>query len=340
MLRSRRDGITLVEVLVTIFIMGIGLLAILTLFPLAALNMVRAVRDDRSGQCAQSMDGFFRAYWKEIVETQGASDPALFNAFDDPDGPNGIPGFPNLPPAGPFEPSYPVVIDPWGYLARPNTANPNTLPDRIGDGNATFATYVPRRTMAMFVPPRTPPGLTTPYILSALSLKDTVGYDADLRLTPDREYRHNAMAVAHRPLNINRYAANLTIVVFDNRPLLFGPAGSEAVFANTTFTPGATAITVNHAANAGPNLRRGNWVMDASVNPVQPVGLPARFLIRHAFFYQVVSITPVSTTQTVLELQTPIRTPTDNNMAAYNGTLIVLDGVSGVYQRRPLAAGE
>ncbi len=39
----RRRGITLIEVLVAIFIMAIGLLAILTLFPLGALRMAEAL---------------------------------------------------------------------------------------------------------------------------------------------------------------------------------------------------------------------------------------------------------------------------------------------------------
>jgi hypothetical protein len=193
--------------------------------------------------------------------------------------------------------------------------------------------------MAMFSPPRVPAASVQPYVLSAIALKDTVGYDVDLRLTADREYRYNALAIVQRPLNINRYAANLTIVVFDNRPFLFAPQGSEAVF-GAAFAPGTTTITVNHAANAGPNLKPGRWVMDASVNNATNVSNgAARPLIRHAFLYQVVSITPVSTTQTVLEVQTPVTT-TDNNTNAYNGTLVVLDGVSGVFQRAALAAGQ
>ena len=47
-----RPGITLVEVLAAIFIMGVGLLALLTLFPLGALSMARAVRDDRAAAIA------------------------------------------------------------------------------------------------------------------------------------------------------------------------------------------------------------------------------------------------------------------------------------------------
>ena len=46
-MRTRRPGITLLEVLIAIFVMGIGMLALLTLFPLGALSMAQALRDDR-----------------------------------------------------------------------------------------------------------------------------------------------------------------------------------------------------------------------------------------------------------------------------------------------------
>lgn len=49
---SRRHGITLLEVLAAIFIIGIGLLALLTLFPIGALQMAQAIKDDRAGQAA------------------------------------------------------------------------------------------------------------------------------------------------------------------------------------------------------------------------------------------------------------------------------------------------
>lgn len=50
----KRSGITLVEVLVAIFIMGVGLLAILTLFPVGLLNCRQALRDDRIVQAASN----------------------------------------------------------------------------------------------------------------------------------------------------------------------------------------------------------------------------------------------------------------------------------------------
>ena len=48
-----RAGTTLIEVLIAIFIMAIGLLAIMTLFPLGALSMATAIRNDRVSQAAQ-----------------------------------------------------------------------------------------------------------------------------------------------------------------------------------------------------------------------------------------------------------------------------------------------
>lgn len=48
----RRAGITLLEVLAAIFILGVGLLALLVLFPIGALSMARAIQDDRAAQVA------------------------------------------------------------------------------------------------------------------------------------------------------------------------------------------------------------------------------------------------------------------------------------------------
>jgi hypothetical protein len=48
----RDSGVTLVEALAAIFISGIGLLALLTLFPLGALEMAAAIKDDRTAAVA------------------------------------------------------------------------------------------------------------------------------------------------------------------------------------------------------------------------------------------------------------------------------------------------
>src|SRR5205085_7502211 len=46
---NRRAGVTLLEVLVAIMITGVGMLALMTLFPLGAMEMAQSVKDDRAG---------------------------------------------------------------------------------------------------------------------------------------------------------------------------------------------------------------------------------------------------------------------------------------------------
>src|SRR5437879_6957238 len=49
-----RTGATLTEVLVAIFVMAIGLLALLTLFPLGALSMAQAIKDNRTAHSGRN----------------------------------------------------------------------------------------------------------------------------------------------------------------------------------------------------------------------------------------------------------------------------------------------
>jgi prepilin-type N-terminal cleavage/methylation domain-containing protein len=54
-------GVTLVEVLVAIFVMGVGLLALLTLFPLGALELAQAIEDDRTAAVAAEAETLSQA---------------------------------------------------------------------------------------------------------------------------------------------------------------------------------------------------------------------------------------------------------------------------------------
>src|SRR5947209_15103932 len=94
-----RRGVTLLEVLTAIFIMGIGLLALLTLFPLGALSMARAVRDDRAaaaGANASALAIAFDLRNDSTVTTALTQNP-----------PNGF-----TAPAS-TAPSFPVYVDPF-----------------------------------------------------------------------------------------------------------------------------------------------------------------------------------------------------------------------------------
>lgn len=314
---TRRAGLTLMEVLVTLFILAFGMMAVLTLFPLAASNMFQAIKWDRTAQAAHAADGFFRAHWKaEVVERNRDGQPILedfFPTLEDPSF-NAVGSPRALPRPAPDEASYPVVVDPMGYLARVGRPEQSWF----GDGGLTS---VPRRNLWLV-------GNNPPFALRLCSLMDGFGYNEVGQPTPDREMRYNWLWVLQRVPNGNRFAANMTVVVFDFRPHLSNRAGSEAVFA-ATLAPGSTAVVVP----GNPDIKPGQWIMDATVG-----GGTSK--IRQAQFYQVIGVTPDTpgAGQTTLELQSPIRTPTDGSTVPYNGTIVHLPGVSGVSVRPPLAS--
>lgn len=149
-----REGLSLAEVLIAIFVVGIGLLAVLTLFPLGAMSMARAIKDDRTASHHFNMAAMCRWIWKDELGLPGTMrdmypeippapvagapvrlDP-LLNAMENPNyphnpdlGPGGAIPFPNpaygVPPVlgasrprtGPLShrPSYPVLVDPIGW---------------------------------------------------------------------------------------------------------------------------------------------------------------------------------------------------------------------------------
>lgn len=305
---NNRSGLTLIEVLTAIFIMGLGVIAILTLFPLGAMRMAQAFRDERSALAAANADQFMRSYWKlKIVEQPTPTEP-FFLALDNPGG--------GLPPPGPQEPSYPVFVDPMGYVAR------NGLPNQAWVGDTP--SRLPRRTLQTV-------GSNPSAALALCSLRD--GIYADEGGTPiDRELRYNYLWIIQRPVNANRYTASLTIVVFDRRANLYVPPDSEQVFL-VDFIPGQTNLFIPGISRSQLEIRSGDWALDGTIYD----GSQGRPGMRHAHFYRVTAIADVPG-GVQLELQTPIRPPADNG-GSYSGTLVLLRGVSGVFVRPLLAGG-
>ncbi len=326
----RRPGLTLTEVLVTLGILALGILAILTLFPLAASQMAIAVRENRNAQAALLADNFFRAYWKTEIVDRARDGLPINELFYHTLTAGAIPsdGVPPLPSALDDEASYPVIVDPFGYASRTSSVFQNTVGDAPGTPHGT---NLRRRTLGMISDPSHPrytPLLEFP--LRLCSLPDGLGYDEYGCPNADREYRYNWLWVVQRPLNRNRFQADLTVVVFDRRPYRYAPAGTETVYNAPNVTPLSTTVILN-----GPtDLKPGNWIMDATItNPATSGGLR----IRHANFYQVVSVTEFGS-RTVLELQTPIKVRSDGSKNPYNGTFVVFRGVCGVSVRPPLTS--
>src|SRR5262245_33847030 len=115
---TRRPGFSLLEVLTAIFIMGIGMLALLTLFPIGALSMARGVRDDRAATMAAnaaSIATMFDLRKDLAVDTAFDTDPTHTD-------PGGMPFQRKNSPSDPNEPSAPVLVDPV-YAMLPGQRN-------------------------------------------------------------------------------------------------------------------------------------------------------------------------------------------------------------------------
>src|SRR5690349_13186232 len=65
---ARRRAVTLTEVLIAIFLMGIGLMAILSLFPLGAAQMAQALKDQRCAEAGTNAAALGRVLWRQTCD--------------------------------------------------------------------------------------------------------------------------------------------------------------------------------------------------------------------------------------------------------------------------------
>lgn len=340
----RRAGFSLVEVLVAIFITAAGLIALLTLFPLGAFQMGKALQDDRSQQMALQMDGKMREMWRAQWVEGGVYDPYIA-ALDDADaGPVFNPLF--TPPAPPNRTaSYPVMVDPLGQASYPSKLL------RVGQ---SYGGFFPRRTIS-------PAPATSALAFRFATLQDDMEYGPDG--TPaDRDGfsvnasgqpifrggRYNCAAVIQRQDNSNRFVADLKLLVFDRRVPGVDPTGAnenELMFPRAGIDPPLTVAVgskqvVFPVGNDTLGLRRGAWIMDGTID--NAAGSPNNLGIRNANFYKVVSYAedvPVAG-QTTVELHIPIVRPTGDTTlavgATYNANLYILRELIDVYDRPQL----
>jgi prepilin-type N-terminal cleavage/methylation domain-containing protein len=82
--RDSQAGVTLTEVLVAIFLMGVGLLALLAVFRLGALQLAQAIKDDRTGAVAEEAVAFGEAGRALLVDTAHFVEGSLARGSIDP----------------------------------------------------------------------------------------------------------------------------------------------------------------------------------------------------------------------------------------------------------------
>jgi type II secretory pathway pseudopilin PulG len=159
---NRRNATTLTEVLVAIFIMGIGLMAILSLFPLGAAQMAQALKDQRSAEAAANATSLARVLWKQACQadsdmfgTPNDTRPAFregtskkfyptavqrfIYAMDDPLFNEKVGSFPDYPASYPgppvvIPPHPPATAPPGGFTIDPFIATVPNIPGNDGTG--------------------------------------------------------------------------------------------------------------------------------------------------------------------------------------------------------------
>ncbi|MBL8796743.1 MAG: prepilin-type N-terminal cleavage/methylation domain-containing protein, partial [Planctomycetia bacterium] len=226
-MHSRRSGVTLTEVLVAIFVCGLGLMALMTLFPLGAANMAQAIDDDRCAHSAANASAILRSAWRVSLQTTGTNtyltgqlEPALRNG--------------------------PVYIDPIGHNIYGAAALPGGIP-RMNLGTANYTDAVRWCTLLDEID-FAPTGLP----LTPLSRQGRFSWAWMVRWLRD-------------PGQARMRTLEYQVVVYRNRPTSQNsgavPRGEYQYPANYI---GNNVVEVPYAAGSKPAIRRGGWVLDAT----------------------------------------------------------------------------
>jgi hypothetical protein len=350
---NRRLAVTLLEAIMAIFVMAIGLLALLTLFPLGAIQMAQALKDQRTAEASINATSQFMAFGLSPAALPPTGDKSI--VIPNPAGSTQTTLFENPWPSGPVTvptltssnnpgPTYPVFVDPNGANASApvvTTANVstvyalNTAWPTVGSANVG----IPRTTISKI-------SATTPaQVQRWFALQDDIGYSdnglPDLTSgSVQREGRYSWAYMVRRTSPGDTSNLDLTVIVYSGR--LPGANAGQFPYGETVYgDPYATAatkvywgITADYVINNRPNtdsytvtidysntpgnkpaLRRGKWIMDARMVDTT-TGLPAP----QGYFYRVVSVNEASPTVMEVQVQQPLGFPLRSPYIGFNAT--------------------
>lgn len=371
--RPYRTGTTLMEVLIATAILAIGLLAILALFPIGAVNMARAINQNRAADHAQNSDALFRLYWKRAwIDPNGggvrpsgndaaaASNEEMIVLLDRPRGFGATP----MIPATSSQPSFIVFVDPVGW--RTQLQN--------GVNNQLFVAGSPTLPPPTNLPVRcnlaaTPAGVDMRPLIRNTTMLDDMTYDlngepSDLGTGQlQRAGRYSTAWMIQRPKNNVPHEVNLTVVIYAGRsptdtPSAETPYQAEVFDYLPAVDPKPRSMVVTYDPNVGkPGFTRGKWV--AFSTPIQPQpappagtppGTPGYGVPYMSFdFYRIAAVTDLNDTQMSLEVEQPLRTyetnpnPQLNPLVNWNngrltGVVVFFDNLFEVFERGTVSA--
>jgi hypothetical protein len=359
------------EVLIATFILAIGLVAIMALFPIGAVNMARAINQDRSATHGVNSDAMFRYYWKQAWNNPngGTVRASSAEAYINSQEPvlmflQAHPTYGTIPPTS-SQPSFPVLVDSVGYLTKTGNDQVYVAGTPIFPVRTTLRRCVnypapsanpimiPGYSTGPFDP--TWPALPQPYpsivnaVVRLTTLQDDMsfakpndgsiaavnGEPTDSSGQIDRGGRYNAAWLIQRPRNDVPAEANVTVLVYAGRSPTDTPSAETAYQAVTQ--PGAKSIVVNTGAGqAPPALRRGMYVGFSMLaqDPTNPTWVPYFSLD----FYRISGINNDNPNAMLLDVETPIKTLGPATGGNYAGFIVVFDNLVEVFDRGTVSA--
>jgi hypothetical protein len=328
-MKTPRKGVSLIEALMAIFVTAIGLLSLLVLFPVGAFRMAQAITDDRSAHTASS--AFALAQARNIH-----SDPALgtfpADVFTSPAGNTAL----TTAGLNYDGPSYPVYVDPIGSLT--NTA---FISSATGPG-------IPRSSVSFVTTPD--PSLPTSAaaarywfsLLDDLSFQTDTATPGEIVIPVTRDGTYTAAFMLRRPRFQISSIVETAVVVYKNRPAIQGGenAYQNIKFLDPALAPNEVQITWNPATQETPPIRKGSWILDATVLGPSPTTRlpPYNYPEPHGYFYRVVNVTDQGNGAMIIELQNAPKQKTVDNQTPTPGgygVLVVMENVVEVFEKGP-----
>jgi hypothetical protein len=316
-----RPGVTLVEVLVSIFTMGIGLLSLLTLFPLGASNMAQALRDQRLAHAAANASAQAEAF-------NIRNDKTTLAALIDPN-PTGThnPPLPSLDVPGYDGPSYAVLTDPVGVYS-----SLSPFSEWVAGLNSTTG-GIPRRKPSNFFFNTTS--------LFFFTLLDDMQFNPNG--TPDissgqleRTSGFSWAYLQRRPRNRVPGMVDLSIVIYSQRPLRLttGLNPNEQAY-TASFDTTRNVVTLTWGpGQPPPAIRSGGWILDATVERFADSNFPSPGRPHpHGFFYRVNEVTDLGGNTLELSCDTTFKEFARNQVTP--GVVILIEGVAEVVEKGP-----
>jgi hypothetical protein len=301
-----RRGLSITEVLIAIFLMAIGMISLLALFPIGMLRMADSIRANRIGQAAANAQSLLELHAlrdtlsNPHIEQAIRDTPGLFGDHD---------GNPNTPPIYLFindpEATCPVLIDPIGCSLWPNPSALASSGDPVARTNTPLGPNlgIPRAYCNV-----TPPGSRPELRYRWFTLEDELTFlpSGQPVVNPvERQRRISWAYLWRRPVWGDPAVADVSVIVYSGRqltgaPLPGGSATQEfrcggppaAPHNHRCFTVGSRVAWLNWGSPINPSgapqaVRPGYWVLDATV--MQISNNPPQW-ITNGFFYQVVNV--------------------------------------------------